>query len=122
MLQQGDFTHTRLPVYELSPGGKRYTELRMTTPGVEPGLSRPRRDVLTTRRCGRLSSRQPLAIQPAASPPASRQPGANLLCIIPFLTDDPRRESGYVDKYKINRVPTLVDVRVILVLKTCATG
>ena len=24
----------------------------MTTPGVEPGLSRPRRDVLTTRRCG----------------------------------------------------------------------
>ena len=27
---------------------------KMTTPGVEPGLSRPRRDVLTTRRCGRL--------------------------------------------------------------------
>ena len=27
----------------------------LTTPGVEPGLSRPRRDVLTTRRCGRLS-------------------------------------------------------------------
>eukprot|EP00973_Karenia_brevis_P027257 3759594-Karenia_brevis.AAC.1 len=25
---------------------------RMTTPGVEPGLSRPQRDVLTTRRCG----------------------------------------------------------------------
>ena len=24
----------------------------MTAPGVEPGLSRPRRDVLTTRRCG----------------------------------------------------------------------
>ena len=24
----------------------------MTTPGVEPGLSRPQRDVLTTRRCG----------------------------------------------------------------------
>ena len=24
----------------------------LTTPGVEPGLSRPRRDVLTTRRCG----------------------------------------------------------------------
>ena len=24
----------------------------MSTPGVEPGLSRPRRDVLTTRRCG----------------------------------------------------------------------
>ena len=28
----------------------------MTTPGVEPGLSRPQRDVLTTRRCGRRSS------------------------------------------------------------------
>ena len=26
--------------------------LSMTTPGVEPGLSRPRRDVLSTRRCG----------------------------------------------------------------------
>jgi hypothetical protein len=26
----------------------------MTTPGVEPGLSRSQRDVLTTRRCGRL--------------------------------------------------------------------
>ena len=25
----------------------------MSTPGVEPGLSRPQRDVLTTRRCGR---------------------------------------------------------------------
>ena len=24
----------------------------MSTPGVEPGLSRPQRDVLTTRRCG----------------------------------------------------------------------
>ena len=24
----------------------------MTAPGVEPGLSRPQRDVLTTRRCG----------------------------------------------------------------------
>ena len=31
----------------------------MTTPGVEPGLSRPRRDVLTTRRCG-LSSAEAL--------------------------------------------------------------
>ena len=26
----------------------------MSTPGVEPGLSRPQRDVLTTRRCGLL--------------------------------------------------------------------
>ena len=26
-------------------------KLNMTTPGVEPGLSRPQRDVLTTRRC-----------------------------------------------------------------------
>ena len=25
---------------------------QMSTPGVEPGLSRPQRDVLTTRRCG----------------------------------------------------------------------
>ena len=29
---------------------------KLTTPGVEPGLSRPRRDVLTTRRCGRMIS------------------------------------------------------------------
>ena len=29
----------------------------MTTPGIEPGLSRPRRDVLTTRRCGLADSR-----------------------------------------------------------------
>ena len=28
---------------------------RMSTPGVEPGLSRPQRDVLTTRRCGLLN-------------------------------------------------------------------
>ena len=28
---------------------------KMSTPGVEPGLSRPRRDVLTTRRCGLLT-------------------------------------------------------------------
>ena len=27
----------------------------LTTPGVEPGLSRPQRDVLTTRRCGPCS-------------------------------------------------------------------
>ena len=27
----------------------------LTTPGVEPGLSRPQRDVLTTRRCGLLA-------------------------------------------------------------------
>ena len=31
-----------------------YAPAKLTTPGVEPGLSRPRRDVLTTRRCGRL--------------------------------------------------------------------
>ena len=30
----------------------------MTAPGVEPGLSRPQRDVLTTRRCGRCISVQ----------------------------------------------------------------
>ena len=29
---------------------------KLTTPGVEPVLSRPRRDVLTTRRCGRLNA------------------------------------------------------------------
>jgi hypothetical protein len=33
-------------------------EQKMTTPGVEPGLSRPQRDVLTTRRCGLLPKRQ----------------------------------------------------------------
>ena len=33
----------------------------MTAPGVEPGLSRPRRDVLTTRRCGRYCSEPALA-------------------------------------------------------------
>ncbi len=30
----------------------RPTYANMTAPGVEPGLSRPQRDVLTTRRCG----------------------------------------------------------------------
>ena len=30
-------------------------ERSLTTPGVEPGLSRPQRDVLTTRRCGLCS-------------------------------------------------------------------
>ena len=35
----------------------------MSTPGVEPGLSRPRRDVLTTRRCGQLSKRRCLCLQ-----------------------------------------------------------
>ena len=32
-----------------------WAHVKLTTPGVEPGLSRPQRDVLTTRRCGRLS-------------------------------------------------------------------
>ena len=32
---------------------------QMSTPGVEPGLSRPQRDVLTTRRCGRGISLAP---------------------------------------------------------------
>ena len=27
-------------------------QVKLTAPGVEPGLSRPRRDILTTRRCG----------------------------------------------------------------------
>ena len=31
----------------------------MSTPGVEPGLSRPQRDVLTTRRCGLLCLAHP---------------------------------------------------------------
>ena len=35
-----------------SPSSRSQT-LTMSTPGVEPGLSRPQRDVLTTRRCGR---------------------------------------------------------------------
>ena len=30
----------------------------MTTPGVKPGLSRPQRDVLTTRRCRRCDQSQ----------------------------------------------------------------
>ena len=29
----------------------------MSSPGVEPGLSRPQRDVLTTRRCGLLAAK-----------------------------------------------------------------
>ena len=33
----------------------------LTTPGVEPGLSRPRRDVLATRRCGLLRDIEPRA-------------------------------------------------------------
>ena len=35
-------------------------EFKLSTPGVEPGLSRPQRDVLTTRRCGHgISLRRP---------------------------------------------------------------
>ena len=30
----------------------------MSTPGVEPGLSRPQRDVLTTRRCGQVTDQK----------------------------------------------------------------
>jgi hypothetical protein len=33
----------------------------MTTPGVEPGLSRPQRDVLTTRRCGPCINFMPMS-------------------------------------------------------------
>ena len=35
---------------------------KLTTPGVEPGLSRPERDVLTTRRCGHLTGIKTLII------------------------------------------------------------
>ena len=38
----------------------------MTTPGVEPGLSRPQRDILTTRRCGLLKC---LRVQAASTSP-----------------------------------------------------
>ena len=34
------------------PIANTYGDIWMTTPGVEPGLSRPRRDILATRRCG----------------------------------------------------------------------
>ena len=43
----------------------------VTTPGVEPGLSRPQRDVLTTRRCGRLRGLQtcmPTLQKPSLAP------------------------------------------------------
>ena len=40
----------------MQSAGSRFVNLlrgrKMSTPGVEPGLSRPQRDVLTTRRCG----------------------------------------------------------------------
>ena len=36
--------------------GKMIIQKEMTTPGVKPGLSRPQRDVLTTRRCGLLAA------------------------------------------------------------------
>ena len=36
----------------------------MTTPGVEAGLSRPRRDVLTTRRCSQLRTRGFIGLRP----------------------------------------------------------
>ena len=35
--------------WRVSPG-----LIKVSTPGVEPGLSRPQRDVLTTRRCGHM--------------------------------------------------------------------
>ena len=41
------------PICKLSPTDRpRRGGGAMSTPGVEPGLSRPRRDVLATRRCG----------------------------------------------------------------------
>ena len=43
----------------------------LTTPGIEPGLSRPQRDVLTTRRCGRLRGFQtciPTLQKPSLAP------------------------------------------------------
>ena len=42
----------RTASHGMREGGCNYAE--MSTPGVEPGLSRPQRDVLTTRRCGLL--------------------------------------------------------------------
>ena len=44
---------------------------KMTTPGVEPGLSRPQRNVLTTRRCGLLFAAQgetAFSLHPRSSP------------------------------------------------------
>ena len=52
----------------------------MSTPGVEPGLLRPQRDVLTTRRCGPLhmrksSQERTSCAQDRAIGPAAWQPG-----------------------------------------------
>ena len=46
----------------------------MTTPGVEPGLSRPQRDILTTRRCGLLAAQVGLQLvqKHAETPSAMR--------------------------------------------------
>ena len=52
----------------------------LTTPGVEPGLSRPQRDVLTTRRCGRLQILDAgvhlCCCRASSQPPAPRPPPA----------------------------------------------
>ena len=39
-------------------------EIYMSSPGVKPGLSRPQRDVRTTRRWGLLSIPSPLDVRP----------------------------------------------------------
>ena len=57
---------SKLPSDSLSPHlGNMFCEPppTMSTPGFEPGLSRPQRDVLTTRRCGQQCSLACVALQ-----------------------------------------------------------
>ena len=47
-----DCWHAACTQAALIDGMTRYLCQLLSTPGFEPGLSRPQRDVLTTRRCG----------------------------------------------------------------------
>ena len=58
----------------------------MTTPGVEPGLSRPRRDVLATRRCGRINTTTIPALH--ATPNSGRESGVQMLVDVWHLVNE----------------------------------
>ena len=78
------------------------TVATLSTPGVEPGLSRPQRDVLTTRRCGRyecahkhhIMLRYEIAI--TNTPVAADSEILESFTIEPHTTADPLLTKSYV--------------------------
>ena len=73
-------THDSKPNQAIAPNTRAKLERNMSTPGVEPGLSRPRRDVLTTRRCGQFVVLQAnnVAVYELFTAAQPRQPLANV--------------------------------------------